>query len=147
VVAEISGELRQANILASKYDPLDSGKVVRNFDIEPGLQADFAQLNSKLHVTSVLDLRATHPQLAQAALKAIVLDRAEANHGSQIHKIGVYSVAPARRLEVLENISLLGRYADDIVNWEDPTDRMSLKRLFFDAYNSHVDEIQSDRFA
>ncbi len=139
IVSEISAELRAAQILATKDETLTSGKVVRNFHIEPGLEADFAQLNSSLHVASVLDLRASRPQLAQAALKAVVLDRAEAvNDGKRVHKIGVYAVAPARRGEVLENISLLQQYADDVINWEDRQDRDGLKRIFFDAYNAHI---------
>lgn len=139
IVAEISSELRSAQILATKNDVIGSGKVVRNYHIDAGLEADFAQLNSKLHVASVLDLRSAHPQLAQAALKAITLDRAAAVHQGPVHKIGVYAVASARRSEVKENIALLGRYADDVVNWEDQSDRRGLKRMFFDAYNSHQD--------
>ncbi|MER8465989.1 hypothetical protein [Mesorhizobium sp. M1396] len=146
IVSEISSDLRSAKILASKDDGLNSGKVVKNYKVEIGLEADFAQLNSKLHVASVLDLRAAHPHLAQAALKAVILDRAEAVYGARIHKIGVYAVAPARRWEVMENITLLERYADDVVNWEDPSDRRGLKRMFFDAYNSHMD-IQTDKHA
>lgn len=136
IVSEISPELRSAHILAGKNDQLGSGKMMRGFQIENGLEADFAQLNSKLHVAAVLDLRATHPQIAQAALKAVVLDRAAAVHKIPVHKIGVYAVAPARRHEVQENIGLLERYADDVVNWEDESDRRGLKRMFFDAYNS-----------
>lgn len=139
VVSEISAELRAAHILAARDDRLDSGKVLRAYEIEPGLEADFVQLNSALHVASVLNLRASRPQLAQAALKAVVLDRAESVHEGKVHKIGVYAVAPARRGEVREHISILTRYADDVVNWEDPQDRKGLKRIFFDAYNSHVD--------
>lgn len=102
IVAEISAELRSAQILASKKDQIGSGKVVRNYQIEAGLEADFAQLNSKLHVASVLDLRSAHPQLAQAALKAVTLDRAGAVYSGPVHKIGVYAVATARRGEVRE---------------------------------------------
>lgn len=138
VVAEISAVLRHANILAGKDDTMDSGKVVRNFAVSHELEADFAQLNSRLHVAAVLDLRASRPQLAQAALKAVVLDRAEAdNPGVSVHKIGVYAAAPARLGELSDNLAILKPYADDLVNWEDPTDRRGLERLFFDAFNSH----------
>ncbi|RUW61572.1 DUF3037 domain-containing protein [Mesorhizobium sp. M7A.F.Ca.US.008.03.1.1] len=139
IVAEISADLRRAKILATKEDTLATGKVVRNYRVDVGLEADFAQLNSRLHVASVLDLRSAHPQLAQAALKAVVLDRAAASYDGNIHKIGVYAVAPARRQEVIDNITLLERYSDDLVNWEDPSDQRGLKKIFFDAYNSHVD--------
>lgn len=139
VVAEISAELRGAEILASRDDELQSGKVIRNFPIGDGLEADFAQLNGQFHVAAVLDLRANSPRLAQAALKAVVLDRAQAvvpNY--KVQKIGVFAAAPARLGELHDNLAILRPYADELVNWEDPSDRKELKRIFFDAYNSHV---------
>jgi hypothetical protein len=138
VVSAISAELKSAAILAGRDETIDSGKVVRGYRVEPGLEADFAQLNARLHVAAVLDLRADNPHLAQAALKAVVLDRAERLHGGdRVHKIGVYACAPARRSEVSEHISILKEYSEDILNWDDPSDREGLKRIFFDAFNAH----------
>lgn len=138
VTAEISAVLRNADILGTKDETMDSGKVFRNYPVSHELEADFAQLNSCLHVAAVLDLRASRPQLAQAALKAIVLDRAEAaNPDQKVHKIGVYAAAPARLTELSDNLAILKPYADDLVNWEDPHDRKFLERTFYDAYNSH----------
>jgi hypothetical protein len=115
--------------------------VLRGFAIEPGLEADFAQLNGALHVASVLDLRSSQPRIAQAALKAVVLDRAGEINDGPVHKIGVIAVAPSRLPEVREHVAILRRYSDDLVNWEDPSDQKELKRIFFDAYNSHQDEM------
>ncbi|MBS0410324.1 MAG: DUF3037 domain-containing protein [Proteobacteria bacterium] len=138
VVSAISAELKSAAILAARDESIDSGKVVRGYHVGPGLEADFAQLNARLHVAAVLDLRADNPHVAQAALKAVVLDRAERIHGTaRVHKIGVYACAPARRGEVSEHISILKQYSEDMLNWDDPTDREGLKRIFFDAFNSH----------
>jgi hypothetical protein len=138
VVSAISAELRSAAILAARDETIDSGKVVRGYHVEPGLEADFAQLNARLHIAAVLDLRADSPHVAQAALKAIVLDRAERIHGSsKVHKIGVYACAPARRAEVSEHISILKEYSEDTLNWDDPSDRNGLKRIFFNAFNAH----------
>lgn len=137
VVSAISHELRSASILAGRDETIDSGKVVRGYHVDTGLEADFAQLNSRLHIAAVLDLRADNPHIAQAALKAVVLDRAERIHGKKVHKIGVYSCAPARRTELKEHISILSQYSEDTLNWEDKSDRDGLKRIFFDAYNSH----------
>ncbi len=139
VVAEISAELRGAEILASRDEELQSGKVLRNFRIGDGLEADFAQLNGQFHVAAVLDLRANSPRLAQAALKAVVLDRAQSVVPDyRVHKIGVFAAAPARLDELHDNLAILKPYADELVNWEDESDRKELKRIFFDAYNSHV---------
>jgi hypothetical protein len=54
-----------------------------------------------------------------------------------VHKIGVYACAPARRTEVSEHISILKEYSEDTLNWDDPSDRDGLKRIFFDAFNAH----------
>jgi hypothetical protein len=141
VVSEISAVLRSAQILAKGGEALGTGKVLRGFAIEPGLEADFAQLNGALHVASVLDLRSSQPRIAQAALKAVVLDRAGEINDGPVHKIGVIAVAPSRLPEVREHVAILRRYSDDLVNWEDPSDQKELKRIFFDAYNSHQDEM------
>jgi hypothetical protein len=136
VVSEISAELRKAKVLASKDDTIESGLVFRSYDIGDGLQADFAQQNSKFHVAAVLDLRANNPQLAQAALKSIVLDQAE-ERLENVHKVGVYSAAKERLPELHDNLAILKPYADDIYNWEDEHDRTHLTRMFYDAYAKH----------
>jgi hypothetical protein len=136
VVSEISSELRKKKVLATKEDELSSGLVFRGYHIADGLEADFAQHNSQFHVAAVLDLRANNPQLAQAALKSVVLDQA-AEHFPNVHKVGVYSAAKERLPELRDNLAILRPYADDIYNWEDEHDRRHLTRLFLDAYKSH----------
>ena len=136
VVSEISATLRKAKVLATPDDQLDSGLVFRGYRIGDGLEADFAQQNSQFHVAAVLDLRANNPQLAQAALKSIVLDQA-GEHFNNVHKVGVYSAAKERIPELHSNLAILKPYADDIYNWEDDHDRDQLTKLFYDAYNSH----------
>lgn len=138
IAGEISATLRHAEILASKDDVLESGKVFRNYPVTHDLDADFAQLNSSFHVATVLDLRASRPHLAQAALKAVILDQAVAPvQGKVVHKIGVYAASPARRDELKEHLALLEDYADDVVNWDDANDREGLKRIFYNAFNEH----------
>lgn len=136
VVSEISADLRKAKVLASRDDELDSGLVFRGYHISDGLEADFAQHNSRFHVAAVLDLRAHNPQLAQAALKGVVLDQA-GEHFSNVHKVGVYSAAKERLPELHSNLSILKPYTDNIYNWEDEHDRKHLTRLFVDAYAAH----------
>jgi hypothetical protein len=142
IIAEISAELRAAEVLASKEEPLESGKVVRGYEVEEGLEADFAQLNSQFHVASVLDLRADNPRISQAALKAIVLDRARANweeKGRGVHRIGVIAATKARLPELRENVRLMEEYSDEVLNWSDHAHQIRLKRIFYDAYNTHRD--------
>lgn len=142
VVSEISSVLRQADLLASKDDNLDSGLVVRDYPVSQGLEADFVQLNSQFHVAAVLDLRANNPQIAQAALKAVVLDQAALKFTDRkVHRVGIYAAATSRIPELRDNLAILKPYADDVMNWEDAHDREQVRRLFFDAYNSHVAHI------
>jgi hypothetical protein len=136
VVSEISAELRKAKVLASREDSIESGLVFRGYNVGNGLQADFAQQNSQFHVAAVLDLRANNPQLAQAALKSIVLDQAEERF-ENVHKVGVYSAAKERLPELHDNLAILKPYADDVYNWEDEHDRTHLTRMFYDAYAAH----------
>ena len=141
VVAEISAALRTADVLGSKDELLESGKVIRGFEVEDGLEADFVQMNSQFHVASVLDLRSDNPRLSQAALKAIVLDRARANWASKgtVHRIGVIAATKARLPQLRENVRLLEEYSDEVLNWTDRSHQKRLKRIFFDAYNAHRD--------
>jgi hypothetical protein len=141
VVAEITSALRTAEVLAAKEEPLESGKVVRGYEVEAGLEADFVQLNSQFHVAAVLDLRADNPRISQAALKAIVLDRARANWEpkTKVHRIGVIAAPKARLSELRENVRLIEEYSDEVLNWTDRAHRAKLKRIFFDAYNAHRD--------
>ncbi|KRC81284.1 hypothetical protein [Sphingomonas sp. Root241] len=73
---------------------------------------------AQFHVAAVLDLRANSPRLAQAALKAVVLDRAQAVIPDfKVQKIGVFATAPARLGELHDNLAILRPYADELVNW------------------------------
>lgn len=144
VVSEISSVLRHANILASPTEPLESGLVVRHYRVGDGLEADFAQMNGALHVAAVLDLRANSPQLAQAALKGVVLDQAKRKFPSAtVHSVGIFAAAPERLGELHDNLAILRPYADDVMNWEDPHDREHVRKLFYDAYNAHTDKVEN----
>ena len=72
---------RTSKVLAGRDDVLeDSRKVFQNVTIseEEELDADFLLKNGAYHVTVTLDLRKAAIGRAQAALKAIVLDKSSA---------------------------------------------------------------------
>lgn len=130
---EITREFRRVNILASREESIDDHKVVRNFVVsqEEDLVADFALKNGVYHITATLDLRLARVNIGQAAIKAIVLDKAAKEFG-EVRRIGVYAVdshAPQYR----SHIALLQDYADDTFNWLDSHDRMEFTRLIYDA--------------
>lgn len=130
---EITKEFRRVKILAGREESIDDHKVVRNFVVsqEEDLVADFALKNGVYHITATLDLRLARVNIGQAAIKAIVLDKAAKEFG-EVRRIGVYAVdshAPQYR----SHIALLQDYADDTFNWLDSHDRMEFTRLIYDA--------------
>lgn len=138
IATAIAAEFKQANILSVQGEGLESGKVVRNYsvDADVSLVADFALKNGCLHFATTLDLTSASPHIGSAASKAVTMDLAvRANHDAKTY--GVYAVAPSRKLEVKEHISLLGDYSSDVYNWYEPSDRERFKRAFFDAYSSN----------
>jgi hypothetical protein len=138
ISSEIAASFRSADILSSQGETLESGKVVRNYviDQEAGLDADFALQNGALHLATTISLTASNPHFGSAASKAITMDKAK-KLDSITKAYCVYAVAPSRKSEVSEHISILGDYADDIFNWHERSEQEKFKRVFYDAYNSN----------
>jgi len=140
--SEITRSFRSAKIMAGADDDLTSGKVIRDLviDQDEGLSADFALRNGVLNIAATLDFRSSQPRKGQAALKAITLDKAaRVFDGTEVKRLAVYAVAPVRQDEVREHISLLKDYSDETFNWSVRVDRQRFERVFFDAYNAHID--------
>jgi hypothetical protein len=136
---EIAKMFHKANALAKPHAKISEKKIVRDYSIAPkeGLIADFALKNGKMHIASTLDLRKSNATLAEAALKSIVLDKAErvfgGNRGLGVHTIGVYAVAFGMRPRFKQHIELLGDYADEIYNWEDSRQHQKFLRTMYNA--------------
>ncbi len=133
---EIARELSRAKALASGEEGIEDGKVVRNFVIDEneGLQADFALKNGRMHVASTLDLRKHTAGLGEAALKSIVLDKAEKLYGKEsVLKIGVFAVDDDMRSEFKKHIDLLGDYSNVLYDWQDLQSRKGFKRALYNA--------------
>ncbi len=79
---------------------------------EEELDADFILKNGAYHVTVTLDLRKAAIGKAQAALKAIVLDKSSAVLGGPggVEKIAVYAASPDAH-EFRPHIGILTDYA------------------------------------
>jgi hypothetical protein len=136
---EIAKAFQKAQALAKQHANINEKKIVRDYSIAPkeGLIADFALKNGKMHIASTLDLRKSNATLAQAALKSIVLDKAEkvfgGNKGPGVHTIGVYAVASGMRPQFKQHIELFGDYADEIYNWEDGRQHRKFLQTMYDA--------------
>lgn len=138
LATEIANSFKSAAILSSPGETLESGKVVRNFVVDPdaNLVADFALRNGALHFATAISLTASNPHIGSSASKAITMDKAR-KIANSAKTYCVYAVAPSRKPEVKEHLSLLGDYSDYIFNWQEPDEQRNFKRLFFDAYRSN----------
>jgi hypothetical protein len=135
---EIAKVFNKQGVLAKANAKITEKKIVRDYSIAPseGLKADFALKNGKMHVASTLDLRKSNASLAEAALKSIVLDKAEkvfGKRGPGVRTIGVYAVVANMRPHFKQHIELLGDYADEIYNWEDDRQHDKFLRAMYDA--------------
>ena len=138
IATEIAASFKSAEILSAYGEPLESGKVVRNFTVDEGagLIADFALQNGFLHLATTVNLTSANPHIGSSASKAITMDMAK-RANNQAKTYCVYAVAPSRKPEVREHISLLGDYSDDIFNWVEPDEKRRFKKVFFEAYMSN----------
>lgn len=132
--AEISREFRHEGMLATADQPIESRKVVRNFPIENELKADFALRNGSMHVAATLDLRRTAVNIKEAALKAIVLDRAKEHFGSDTMSIGIYATSEDAMGQFKTHVELLTEYSDKCFNWSDEGQRQEFQAVFHDAF-------------
>ncbi|MEQ8585314.1 MAG: DUF3037 domain-containing protein [Thalassobaculaceae bacterium] len=132
---EIAAEFRRVKILARGNETIEDHKVVRNFviDSKEGLAADFALRNGKVHVASTLDLRKQTAGLGEAALKSIVLDKAQKKFSDIALTIGVYAIDQNMRDEFRAHIELLGDYSNELYDWTDSTSRSRLQKRVYDA--------------
>jgi Protein of unknown function (DUF3037) len=111
---ELRDWFKTSKVFSSKVEDLSKNRVVANYPVSPAsdLYADFALMNSKLHVVETLDLRGVDhltPTLrGGAAIKGITLDEVGDNDNAiAVIVASDYGIArPA--------ISLLSRYADDL---------------------------------
>jgi hypothetical protein len=140
IAAEVLRDFKAKNILAAADEGIESGRVVKNFSVDPveGLTADFAIQNGHLNLAVTLDLRLQRPQLGQAALKAVTIDKAKKlRSDGEVQGYALYAAVSDRVPELREHIEMLGDYSDGVFNWLDSGQRSKFQRLFYDAYNSH----------
>ena len=130
---EIARSFKQTQMLAKSDESVEDHKVVRDYciNVEEDLRADFVAKNGIWHVTATLDLRRTNADKGQAAIKAIVLDKAK-NAFADVMRYGVYAAAPGSTL-FRGHVSLLNDYADKTFNWLDPNDRRAYTREIQEA--------------
>lgn len=133
---EIASEFRRVKVLAGKEETIEDNKIVRDFYVSQpeDLRADFALKNGQYHVAATLDLRLANVNISQAALKAVVLDKAGDEFGNNggVRRIGVYA-ANGSVEKYNHHILLLKDYADVTYNWLVPRERRAFTKSMYDA--------------
>jgi Ribonuclease G/E len=138
IKTEITRELKNTELLASPEEGLDSRKVVKDFAIAPQeeLYADFAVQNGVLHCISTLDLRKETTKIDEAALKAIVLDKAAKEREAKT--IGIIAMDPELGDIFQPHVDLLRDYARyGLYNWLVPADRVAFLHTIGDVVRRH----------
>jgi hypothetical protein len=128
---EISQQLKRLKVLAKPEESINDHRVVRDFYVskEEELIADFALKNGKMHIAATLDLRKSFVRLDEAALKAIILDKAKQKFRKKVNLFGVYA-APLGADQFKPHIELLRDYSDTTYNWLDDLERRELIGAF-----------------
>lgn len=132
---EIAQEFKRAKILADKEDVAASHRVMRDVDVGDELRADFVVKNGVYHVTATLDLRKASVEIAEAALKSIVLDRAKIALSPDARTIGVYALETVEAHGAHPHIHLLSNYADEMYNWSNHDEKTAYQHRIYDAVN------------
>jgi hypothetical protein len=132
---EISSHFKRIHVLAKTDDPIESHKVFQNYQVEDELKADFVQKNGVMRFAATIDLRKAKPQLREAALKAVILDRAKEITG-ECTCIGIYASLRPDAQEVKQHIQLLREYSDETYNWSDEIDRKKLTDFVLDGMSA-----------
>jgi len=137
---EIAAVFRHAKLLAKSDETIEDHKIIRDYYIsqEEQLRADFVHKNGAFHVTATLDLRRPTVDLGQAALKAIVLDKASDCALGDTKRYAVFAVEPESR-QFKAHVELLHDYSDRAFNWLIPDEREKYTRTIYQSLTSPFD--------
>lgn len=128
--------LRRARVFSTNPADIMKRRVVANYPIaaNASLFAEFALQNGAIHVIETLDLRGldhlSPRRIDAAAYKSVLLDQAKevSPDGRRIAIVASDDYGVARPA-----VTMIGKYADDLVTFEQPADRQRLANFLADA--------------
>lgn len=134
--ADVRHWLRGAKLFSTNPADINNRRVVANYPIEAraSLFAEFALQNGAIHVIETLDLRGvdhlSRARIDAAAYKSVLLDQAKeaSPEGQCIALVAADDYAVARPA-----LTMIGKYADDVVAFEQPADRQRLTQFLATA--------------
>ncbi len=127
---EVKRWFRSARIFSPRIEDISRHKIVPGYPVSlsENLFAEFALKNGALHVMETVDLRGTDrltaSKFGSVASKILVLDQTRQTLGKQSRRLVVTAASDYK--SVSPAISLLHKYADDVIAYESSEDRQRL---------------------
>lgn len=134
--ADVRYWLRRARLFSTNPADINNRRVVANFPIvaNASLFAEFALQNGAIHVIETLDLRGldylSPRRIDAAAYKSVLLDQAK-EASPEGHRIAI--IAADDYAIVRPAVNMVSKYADDLVSFEQPADRLRLAHFLSKA--------------
>jgi hypothetical protein len=140
---EVKRWFRSARIFSPRLEDISRHKIVPGYPVSlsENLFAEFALKNGALHVMETIDLRGadrlTASRFGSVASKILVLDQTRQTLGKQSRRLVVTAASDYK--SVSPAISLLHKYADDVIAYESAEDRQRLAEFLAGAL--HLGEV------
>jgi hypothetical protein len=128
--AQMKKSFRDARVLATKDETIDSHRVVRSLVLDEGLVADFALKNGTMHVIETVDASddesSPRRTVSEIAVSGLVLERARMTFGEQTVTRMVYSASAALEKLAAPALAAVAHQGAQIINWASHDDRLRL---------------------
>lgn len=127
---EVKRWFRSARVFSPRIEDINRHKIVPGYPVSvaDNLFAEFALKNGVLHVVETIDLRGadklTASRFGNVAAKALVLDQTRQTLGKSSQRLVVTAASDYKA--VSPAISLIHKYADDVIAYESDEDRQRL---------------------
>jgi hypothetical protein len=118
-------------VLAKKGEDLSSHRIVTNFEIAEGLQADFILKNGAMHIVETVDASddqsSARKIVSDIAVSALVLEQARMTFGETVTRARlVYDASPTFERLATPSLEAAAHQGTELVNWASGDDRRRL---------------------
>ncbi len=122
---------RTERVLARKGENLDLHRIVSNYEIAEGLEADFLLQNGAMHVIETVDASDDHTSarkvVSDIAVSALVLEQARMTFGENATRSNlVYDASPTLERIATPSLYAAAHQGAVLVNWASGDDRRRL---------------------
>lgn len=131
LLSVVKRAFKSERVLARKGEDLESHRIVSNYAIAEGLEADFLLKNGAMHVIETVDASDDHTSVrkivSDIAVSALVLEQARMTFGeSSTRSKIVYDASPTFERVATPSLDAAAHQGADLVNWASADDRRKL---------------------